>query len=284
VTTSEHSTLRDAYATHLRVFRSGQDTSFDVGILEIAPRFEPAIGFLPRRDVRRWNAALRVPWYVQTARFRRLVPGFSLVDCRSLDGRRIDAAHRASLDIDMQSDDIVTLFVERNEDHLDEGFDLFKDVGVPAGDYSEWRGGVALTSKAGRRLALNGTLSLGGFLGGTRHESGGTLEWKVDKHLTVSQFYGFNQVDVDDGRFDTHLLRSRLAYSLNTRFSISALVQFDNESERLGTNVRLQYILSEGTEAFLMLDDVRDDLFTRGGFGTKQRAGALLKLTYLVRY
>jgi len=66
--------------------------------------------------------------------------------------------------------------------------------------------------------------------------------------------YVHNDVDLDEGDFVTRIGRVRLQNDFTPDLSLSQFLQFDNVSDTIGLNSRLRWILKDGNEVFLVLN------------------------------
>ena len=161
-------------------------------------------------------------------------------------------------------------------------FSIFRNISVVPGRYTSYNGGVEVITKQGRPLAGSVALGAGEFYSGSRLHFNASAQYKASRHLTLTAAYESNRISLNDAFFVTRLVRSRIAFSLNTQFSVATLVQYDNASEQLGVNVRLVYQFEEGTECFLVFNEILDNpgLKESGVFGTPRSVSVLLKLNY----
>lgn len=274
--------LSNASALHLALLKGGERTAFNVGVTDIGSAFDPAIGFVLRPGTRKWQAALSVPWYAGSSPLQRIVPGFETVYYVGHDGRLQSALHRGEVRVEWQSADQITAFFTRTFEYLFSDFRIFRDVVVSAGRYTDYQGGITLATKPGRKLAGTLNLSGGRLFDGSLFEGEAALVWKLNRHLALSPVYATSAVDLADASFRTHLIRWRATFSLNTRFAVASLVQYDNGSDQLGLNLRLNYQFREGTELFLVFNNILDDPSASAFSPGRARSRAiLLKFTYL---
>ncbi len=68
----------------------------------------------------------------------------------------------------------------------------------------------------------------------------------------------FNWLDLPAGSFTTKLIGSRVTYTLTPRLFASALLQYNSSTRTIGTNARLRWEYSPGSELFIVLNEERD--------------------------
>lgn len=275
--------LGDAGAAYLAVARPGERTSFHLGVMEVGPQFEPAMGFLLRRDVRKWTANLRLPLYLEEKSVRRIIPNYDFTRYERRNGEALDWNHKLGMEVEMQSEDVGRVAFHRVQESVPLDFLIFRNVAVPSGRYVDNQIRVGVTTKSGRRVSAVSDVTIGEFFGGEIFEALTSLDWKINHQLTTSLFYQFNHIDLPASAFDVHLARFRASWSFNTKATLAGLVQYENERETLATNVRFRYQVSEGRDLFLVFNDLRED-DDKGWFRNQVESTASVKVTYLFTY
>ena len=99
----------------------------------------------------------------------------------------------------------------------------------------------------------------------------------------MSLDYDWNDIVLPDGRFISRLLgfTTEVAFS-STLFWVN-LIQYDNDSEEVGINSRLQWIPRAGQEGFIVLNHNLQD-FDKDNTFDSQRADLSLKFNYTFRF
>ena len=123
---------------------------------------------------------------------------------------------------------------------------------------------------AGQREFSGGvSLRRGEFFNGDRVNVGTDFSWNQSRYFRMTVSYDWNDIDLPQGEFITRLasLNTQVAFS-STLYGIT-LAQYDNISEELGINTRLQWIPRAGQEGFIVLnynmeDRDRDNSFRTG--------------------
>ncbi len=274
--------FQDSAAFDLNLSRGGERTSFQLRYTDIAAGFDPAIGFVQRPDTRRFLGNLFIPYYRKQGSLLSLTPGYQLIREEDHDGTLTFLTHEGSLRLLFQSEDQVRFFGNRKEEFVPEDFRIFREVVVPKGNYLENRAGIELSTKPGRSISGALTLSKGGFFGGSRLEVSPSVVWKLNRHLNLSQTLVSNRVQFGQENFNIYLTRTRIGFSLNTSFSTSAVLQYDNDSQDFGVNFRAGYLFKEGTELFVVYNEIMDQ-GTQTGFTQQPDRSLLIKFTYMLR-
>jgi hypothetical protein len=83
--------------------------------------------------------------------------------------------------------------------------------------------------------------------------------------LTVN--YTRNEVDLPDGDFVVHLIGFTTDIQFTTDLSWNTFVQFDSDSDTIGINTRVRWIITPGREFFAVLNQgllIEDGELERG--------------------
>jgi hypothetical protein len=274
--------LLDSSAFDLNLWRGGERTSFRLRYSDIAAEFDPAIGFVQRPDTRRLLANLFQPFYTKSGSLLSLTPGYEFIREENHDGVLMFLYQQASFKTLFQSEDQFRIFVNRSEEFIPEAFPVFREISIPIGRYAANRFGIDASTKPGRRISGTLTLSNGGFYGGSRLEISPALFWKVNRHFNLSQTLISNFVSDAPEDFNLYITRTRISYSLNTSFSISSILQYDNSSQKIGFNFRASYMFKEGTELFVVYNEIQDEGI-HPDINPPRNRSLLIKFTYLLR-
>jgi hypothetical protein len=272
----------DSSTFDLNLWRGGERTSFRIRYTDIAPQFDPAIGFVQRPDTRRFLANFFQPFYTKSGSLLSLTPGYELIREENHAGTLMFWYQQASFKTLFQSEDQFKLFVNQSEEFVPEKFPVFREISVPIGRYDAIRYGFDAATKPGRKVSGELTISNGGFYGGSRFELSPSLFWKVNRHVTLSQTLISNFVHDAPEDFDLYITRTRIGYSLNTNFSVSSVLQYDNSSQKIGFNCRANYMFKEGTELFVVYNEIQDESL-HPEINPPRNRSLLIKFTYLLR-
>ena len=273
----------DGSAYHLSLSRGGERTSYRFAFTQLDESFQPAIGFLQRTGIRQWESSLFVPFYFDERYLRTLTPGYEGKVTEDSSGGFTDMFHRVSLKWIAPTEDQLIIFGQQSREGVPEPFPIFRDVLVKPGTYNEIQAGFEFLTKPGRSVSGGLYFSTGGLYGGSKTEVTPSIQWKLNRHFTLLQFFSTNFVDLEGQTFRIQLFRSQIAYSLNTHLSASALVQYDNSTREIGVNFRLGYLFREGTELFIVYDDLRKKEDS-GTIPITNSRRLLMKFTYLFAF
>ncbi len=137
---------------------------------------------------------------------------------------------------------------------------------VPPGQYRFYDIGGYYQTPMGRLLRTGIFATTGPFYDGWQLAMGANPEWTVSPHLSLSGSYNFSSgwFPDRDQTFTVHLLGLRAKVAFSTRLSISAFVQSNSADHEVGVNLRLRYNPREGTDLYLVYNDLLNTDRERG--------------------
>jgi hypothetical protein len=243
----------------------------------IDPDFDPGIGFVRRHD----------RLFGQRASFRPR-PGGTLV--RQLEfspsnvgyyndnGVLLSRNSQMQLATSFQSGDRFEIDVRNITERLPRPFDI-GPLTLPVGLYgwNEW--GMTLRTYNGRKLSGGVGFILGDFYNGMKDSWNVSGEVRPNKNISFQPAYSYNNVDLLQGSFNTHLIGLRSNVSFSTNLLTSAYVQYNSAGDLAALQVRLNYIFRTIDNVFLLYNETR---FTGGIFSAKSNRSLVLKVTYSV--
>jgi hypothetical protein len=152
------------------------------------------------------------------------------------------------------SNDIVYLEFIGTRERLDEPFEIQDGIVVAPGEYDYGR--VRLETELSNARTLSGSVALetGTFYDGTRDDLFLTAYWRPSALLNASLSYQRSGVDLDAGDFVAHVGRLRVDLAFDEHVLWSNFAQVDNQSDTLGLNSRLRWILAPGQEFYVVLN------------------------------
>ncbi|MDG2087863.1 MAG: DUF5916 domain-containing protein [Arenicellaceae bacterium] len=154
--------------------------------------------------------------------------------------------------IENQRGDQAYLLYNDIREVLIEPFKIADGVTIPIGDYSFERYGVTLNTGGQRPLRVTLLLEDGSFFGGNRKTAEFRLDFRPSPRFTGALEYEYNNIDLPQGNFTTQLVRLRADIAITPEWAWVSTVQYDNQSELLGANSRLQWIPRAGSEFYVI--------------------------------
>ena len=270
----------DAHAYGLNAQHESEQVSLRLGYTEVAPNFNPEVGFLTRQSYRRMNARVGTT-------FR---PG----DFMGVHEFRPHVSHQTYFDYDTGVHETQFTHIDnhiewRNGYEIHTGmnitregvfdaFEIFPGVLIPPGTYDHQEVQIAGNTNLGAPVSLNVNTVTGGWFGGDRVTIEPSIVARVGETVNAGFEWSYNDLRLPGGDFTTNLARMRVAYSFTTRMFLQALVQYNDRADLWSSNIRFGLLSDANTGLFVVYNDIQ-------GIGTRIPSGAgrtlTLKFSYL---
>jgi hypothetical protein len=159
-------------------------------------------------------------------------------------------------------------------------------VEVPLGDFDFGELSVSYTVPASHALSGRASVTRGGFYDGDRTSLSASLMYRPNPHWQISAGAQRNDLELAGEEFTANLYNARVRYARNTRGFASVFAQYNQASEELVTNARINLIHAPLSDVFLVFTERRDLGF--GDEGEARRGlverGITLKVTRLLAF
>ena len=236
-----------------------RDPLWDASFLlnSVGDDFNPGVGFVARRGVRRGFATLGAHPQPPIPRLRELNP-YVDVDIYSDLGWTLETREvTPGLGVAFLDSSILTLEYATTYERLAEGTRI-AGATVPAGEYDFGAFTATYQSNLGRRLGGRLSFTRGGFFDGERTSMGGSVTLRPSARLFVEGTAQRNRLTLAGRTFDANLLAGRIRFARDTRTFLSAFVQYNESADELQTNVRFNLIHAPLSDLFLVYSERRD--------------------------
>lgn len=275
----------DRSSRGFRLSFPNQPWSGHVSYREFGNAFNPAVGFTPRNAFRRLQPSIDyTPQLSASNTIRQVGWGIRFEHLTDLDFNLLTQYLTFTLfDIELVSDDQLSLSVTRNYERLQYPFDIRGDgsIIVPVDEYVNWLANVDIETASYRKISLEASFEGGGFWSGSRMEYGAGLTLRPFPGIELSPEYIRTDVNIEEAPFSTDLVRFEANFDFTTSLFLTTNIQFDNLSDLLGVNNRLRWIIMPGSDLYLVYKHNWRNRNT--GFQTTQRSGAV-KISYTHRF
>jgi hypothetical protein len=230
-----------------------------VGFKEVQANFNPAMGYINRANIQDYTADVG---YTHFFRDSFLQTAYTGIDAQKVNviggGLQSQVLAFRLLELDTNSRDRVSLQYQTNKEVVRNAFAVYnapdKRVLIQPGNYSFNESTLAFNTAGQREFSGRFSMTQGDFYNGKRQNLNGSLSWTQSRYFVMSMNYDWNDIELPQGDFITRLtsLSTQVAFS-STLYWVS-LVQYDNLSEEVGVNTRLQWVPRAGQEGFIVLN------------------------------
>jgi hypothetical protein len=226
-----------------------------VNFREVQANFDPSVGFVARRNYRRYSQFLT---FGPRPRNNRVVRQYRYTaDVTTFTNLRNELTERSlylsPLNVQFQSQDNFHIDVLRNYIRLENPFTINAGITLPVGnEYAVTRFAVVGQTANFRTLALNGRFETGGFFSGRRHQTvlGLTVRARPGHIFVVNGEW--NQVNLREGRFSSNLIRVMTDTQFSPYTALVNIVQYDTISRVMGWQSRYRWIVKPGNDLYLV--------------------------------
>jgi len=255
--------------------------NFRFDTTEVQANFDPAVGFLRRQNYRRYapwlrfrprprnNPHIRQFWFDATVDV--------MTDLRNeLLNRDVEFT---LLGMQLQSGDFVAFTATNRRERLDAPFAISRTITLPLGaayDYSRFR--INGRTAERRMLSINGRVETGQFYSGTRTQRQMNLNVRLRPGHMMYLTGEWNSLKLAEGEFSTRLYRLVSETQLNPFIALVNDVQYDSQSAVVGWQSRFRWILTPGTDLYVVYTHnwLDDPLLNRFGTFDKRAASKIL--------
>ena len=246
---------------------------------EVAPNFNPEVGFLARQSYRRMNANVRTT--------------FRPSDFMGIHEITPHAHHTTHFDyqtglhetqfthidngIEWRNGYRISTGMNITQEGVFEAFEIFPDVLIPPGTYDHQEATFRGNTNLGAPISLNVNGIIGGLFGGDRVTITPSIAARVGETFNAVFEWSYNDLRLPGGDFTTNLIRTRVAYSFTTRMFLQALIQYNDRADLWSSNIRFGLLSDANTGLFVVFNDIQ-------GIGSRIPSGAGRTLTLKYSY
>jgi hypothetical protein len=234
-----------------------------LGFEELQEDYQPRLGFVNRNDIRHSFGSFRYRTRPNSGPFRTIdndIFGQIFLDS----GNEVETVN-------------LRVIPAKFTTSIDDGFDFqyrfrhervtsaLPTFDIPNGTYTFSEAALELFSSRNRPIRAALEVGFGTFFDGTQTRVDFNLEFRPSHYLFVEVEYEYRDVNLPKGGAatdrndrDLQLVRMKFDLLFTPNVTWSTFVQYDNVSDQAGINSRFRYILQDGREFFLVLNQGLD--------------------------
>ncbi len=220
--------------------------------------FAPALGFLPRPGTRQYSAFCSYqPRPSKTGPFRWIRQQFLENEfTRVTDSNGVNESWEyfmAPINVRLESSDRFEFNWSPRYEYLSAPFEISPGVVLPPGGYNFTRWRFEAQTSPHRAWSAGTTTWFGTFYDGHLIQQENYVKWtsprgKMQVGLTAENDFA----RLKEGSFVQRLWQLNLVYAWNSNLALSSFVQYDTESQNMGTNTRLRWTIKPGNDLFIV--------------------------------
>jgi len=246
--------------------------------------FNPALGFANRTGVDQSVASINYNWRPDSGPFQTVYASTSWERYDDSTGNlQSESISFTPLELTTNVGDAMFLRSNLEREVLLQPFEIYPGVVLPAGEYDFENHGIEFRSAGFRKVSGRIAYIEGTFWSGRQQRLFGNVTWTPSPRLRMNVGYNITDVQLPEGDFITRLLTAGIDYIFSNKLSWVNLIQYDNISETLGINMRLNYIPVAGQEFFFVVNHNLQDIDRDNRFHS-EASTVTAKVSYTFRY
>ena len=263
----------DNHAYAFSAQHQSERVRLSLGFTEVAPNFNPEVGFLARRSYRRMNASvfttLRPDDFLGVHEFRPHVSHNTVFDFDT--GLQETQFTHIDNHLEWRNGYEIHTGMNVTREGVFEPFEIFPGVMVPPARYDHSEAQIAGNTNLGAPVSANFNTIVGGLFGGKRVTITPSIAARAGEAFNAMFEWSYNDLELPGGHFSTNLIRLRTSYSFTTRMFLQALVQYNDRANLWSSNLRFGLLSDANTGLFVVYNDIqplgldRHDLIIRSG-------------------
>jgi hypothetical protein len=248
----------DDHAYSIKGNYDSAEWSHSIEYTEVAGNFNPEVGFLSRRDYRKFSISslMRIRpedlWGLMEVR-----PHYSYKRYWDFDG--FQETGFLHLDVHWEWKNGYEFHTGYNifKDGIKYPFEIIDDVWVRPGTYNDSEVSLFFTTNRSAPLSFGVHTTFGGKFGGDRAIISPTIDYRIGDKFSSSLSVNYNKYDlpVPGGDFSVTLSRLRLSYSFTPKILLQILMQYNDDYETLSTNLRFSWLRTANTGLYLVYNE-----------------------------
>jgi Domain of unknown function (DUF5916) len=233
---------------------------YNLAVVGIQKNFNPEMGFLRRHNYRMYYTELQFnprPAFWPVFRNLNLKP----LDINYYVNEKTNQLESIFYELrpfgfTTKSGEVSEFNVQWLFDKLVEPFDLLDTIQIPVGEYWDQRWEVQFESFTGRRFSGSIFLNWGKFYTGKRTRLSTSLNFNINKHWNISAEWSRNYLDFESIDLMTDEFSGRLVYAYNPKLNTSLFAQWNNETDEVILNYRINWIPKIGSDFYFVINEV----------------------------
>jgi hypothetical protein len=252
-----------------------EHTEFNVNYRDIQENFNPEMGFVPRRDIRRGQIEGRREFMIRKGGLRSISSGGEYVSALNHDGDLEYRHTHAYVSWKLETGDSGHTWYSRDWEYLDEDWEIREGIIIPSGIHRWDRYGIHAETAEHRQMSLGGTYDAGKFYIGKRKSISLKGHVRPIPKLLINCHYRRNSVDLPDGSFTANTVNSRTIYTFSPDLFVKLFLQWNDDSDLVRGNLLLRYIYRPGSDLYIVYNEL-------WGADEVEQRSIVVKVTYFL--
>ena len=249
---------------------------------EVADNFNPALGYVGRDDFRKYSAFLSYnPNYDDLDWLETSEHEYGFEFYTDTGNNLIDTTQRFQpARLVFSSGDSIAIESLHHTDRPGESFVIF-DASLTARKYEWWSHNLSFVSSSKRKVSGHLVISEGATYESPMNRYEGGMDFRLWRKFIFGVDYSVSTIDWENAsQTKLQVATGTATINFNPDLFISNLIQYDDYSDSISVNSRLQWEYKPGAKFFLVVNqgyEVQDSRFSLEGYGTALKLGTLFR-------
>ncbi|MCD4693708.1 MAG: carbohydrate binding family 9 domain-containing protein [Calditrichales bacterium] len=221
--------------------------------------YNPGVGFEIRENYTRYSGGIWHGWFPDKKSWLyRHQPWLSgILILRNKDGTVESAVFNPGWLFETKSGYAFRIKPSFFYEDILEAFSISENTEMPKGNYHFANISASFSTPFGQIISTETSFSAGSYYDGRRISFEISPVWNASSSLELSGIYQYNHINFPDRnrQFFGHIIRLRALYMMNTKFSVTSFVQYNNSIEALSLNIRARFNPREGIDLYLVYNE-----------------------------
>ncbi len=249
---------------------------------EVGEHFNPEVGFLQRSDYRRFSAfALRRYRPQDFWGMQELRPHVAYRGYWNFDGVYESGFWHIDNHWEMRAGHEFHTGINLVHEEVLDPFQIIPGQEVQPGDYDNAEMQLVAFTNRGAPLSAGIEAKVGGFFSGDRVTLEPDIQFRIGETFNSSLEWSYNDIDLknEGGEpFTINVGILKLAYSFTPKISLEALIQYDDRSDAVATNLRFAWLQSASSGLYVVYNELNKDDLLRN---RETRKELIIKYSYI---
>ena len=247
----------DEYAYQLDSTYNSPAWSLGAVYSEVAPNFNPEVGFLSRGSFRKVQTSAFHRYRPSRGPFHELRPHTTVRSYWDFSGFQETFYWHMDQHWELKAGHEFHTGMNVTREGLLEPFEIYPGVIVPAGTYAHQEAQLVFFTNQGAPISIDMRVTAGGFFGGDRVAYAPSARVRFGETFNATIELNRNDVNLPGGEFVTNLLRTRLSYSFSPSVFVQALLQYNDRAALWSTNLRFGWYQKGSAGFFIVYNDTQ---------------------------
>jgi len=230
-----------------------------LSVTDVGEDFNPEVGFLSRTNYRKVSGRLlRRIRPDDTWGLLELRPHISYTGYWKPDGFQESGFLHIDNHFEFRTGTELHTGVNFTKAGVINAFEIVDGVTVQSGTYDHGEVQIVYFTNQSKPVSFSLRTTVGGRFGGDRLSLQPSIRYRIGETFRSELELVYNDFDlpVPNGDFTANLARLRLSYSFTPSVQLQALVQYNDNADTIGTNVRFSWLRNANSGLYLVYNEV----------------------------